>query len=74
MPSDQALTQFPEIVLPENLAVYLTRGQSIRSEVSKGLTANELIRMYTQGGVFLGLGALSDEGKIIPKRMFVAQH
>ncbi len=73
IPSDQALTHFPEVVLPENLAAYLIRGQSIRSAASKGLVENELIRMYSDGGLFLGLGTLSEEGKIVPKRMFVSQ-
>ncbi len=73
VPSDQALIHFPQITIPENLAVYLTQGRAVRPPEVQGLPENELIRMYSQSGGFLGLGILSEDRKIVPKRMFVSQ-
>ena len=72
LPTDQVLTHFPSFTIPANLAVYLCQGQSIRPTRKPDVQVNETIRVYAENGVFLGLCEFSEQGKIIPKKMFAS--
>ena len=66
MPEDSAVRHLPSIVLDDDSVFYLQQGQGVwkSGEVPKGL-----LRLYTEQQDFLGLGELSSDGKIAPKRL-----
>ena len=67
LPTDQGLAHLPEIRLPENLARYIKLGQSIRASntISPGL-----VRVYAETTGFIGLGEVTSDFKLAPKRIF----
>jgi len=67
LPTDQGLSHLPEVRLPENLARYLQLGQSVRS-TSQALPG--LVRLYSETAEFLGLGEITADRKLAPKRLF----
>lgn len=68
MPTDQGLSHLPAISVPENLARYLRLGQTIRS--IKPVTPG-LVRLYSDSYGFLGLGEVSKDQRLSPRRLFV---
>lgn len=66
LPMDIALTHFPEVRLSEDMAYYLCRGQAI---TVSGLPKSGRLRIYNNLDQFLGLGEVSDDGRLAPKRL-----
>lgn len=69
LPTDQGLSHLPEVRLPDNLARYIQLGQSIRSTSQ---TVPGLVRLYSETAGFLGLGEITADRKLAPKRLFGA--
>lgn len=67
IPTAQGLTHLPEVRLSDNLAFYLCRGQAIRATATP---QNGLVRVYSDSAGFLGIGKVTEEGKIAPKHLF----
>jgi tRNA pseudouridine55 synthase len=55
-----------EVTLVESLAFYLSQGQAVT--VAHAPTEG-LVRIYKEGGQFLGLGEVLGDGRIAPRRM-----
>ena len=68
LPVDVAIQDLPEVHLDETSVHYLLQGQQVWKA---GVIPSGLFRLYSQAGDFLGLGELTDEGKIAPKRLLV---
>ena len=68
VPADRALSHLPKVDLPERSAYYFCQGQPVRA---LKLPKKGLARLYTAKNRFLGLGEVTEEGKIAPKRLFV---
>ena len=68
LPVDAAVRDLPEVHLDEVSVHYLLQGQQIWKA---GLMPSGLFRLYGEAGDFLGLGELTDDGKIAPKRLLV---
>ncbi len=66
LPMDIALVDFPEVRLSEDLAHYLCQGQAV--SVS-GLPKSGRLRIYNNSDQFIGLGEVSDDGRLSPKRL-----
>jgi len=66
LPMDIALMDFPEICLTEDAAYYLCQGQSV---TVSGLPKSGRLRIYNKSDQFLGLGEVSDDGRLAPKRL-----
>ena len=66
MPTDLGLAHLPKIRVPENLARYIQLGQSVRTESSE----RGLVRLYAETGDFIGLGEVTPDSKVSPKRLF----
>lgn len=66
--ADCLLARMPKVVLESDSAYYLQQGQAVwqAKQASKGL-----VSLYGPGHVFLGLGEITDDGKIAPKRLVV---
>ena len=67
LPTDRGLAHLPELSLPENLARYVRLGRSVRS--AAGL-APGLVRLYVESGGFLGIGEVTQDQRVQPKRLF----
>lgn len=66
LPMDIALTNFPEIRLSEDVAYYLCQGQAV---MAKGLPKSGRLRIYNNSDQFLGLGEVTEDGRVAPKRL-----
>lgn len=68
MPIDSALMHWPDVRLNADLSYYLLQGQPVQvpRAPSKGW-----VRLYNADkDLFLGVGQISDDGKVAPKRLF----
>ncbi|MEM6998653.1 MAG: tRNA pseudouridine(55) synthase TruB [Pseudomonadota bacterium] len=66
LPIDTALMEFPEVRLSEDTAYYLSLGQTV---TVSGLPETGRLRIYNDSEQFLGLGEVSDDGRLSPKRL-----
>ncbi len=66
LPMDLALADFPEVRLSEDLAYYLCQGQAVSIS---GLPKSGRIRIYNNSDQFLGLGEVTEDGRLAPKRL-----
>jgi tRNA pseudouridine55 synthase len=66
LPEDSAVQHLPAITLDDNSVFYLQQGQGVWKS---GVMPKGLLRLYTEQQDFLGLGELSSDGKIAPKRL-----
>ncbi len=68
LPIDSAVLHLPALTLNENNVFYLQQGRVITCENEKQLG---LTRLYDEAGLFLGLGDVTIDSKIAPKRLVV---
>ncbi len=66
LPEDTAVLHLPAITFDEDSIFYLQQGQAVWKS---GVVPKGLLRLYSEPQVFLGLGELSSDGKIAPKRL-----
>ena len=67
LPPDKALARMPEVVLETIDGSKFSGGQTV--PVSAGEQEGP-VRVYVTGGDFLGVGELSTDGKLAPRRVF----
>ena len=66
-PIDRALCHLPKTDLPENCVGFFCHGQTVRT-IAPFTTG--LNRLYAANERFLGLGEITDDGRVVPKRLF----
>lgn len=66
LPIDEALAEWPEVVLDADSAFYLGRGQPVQVP---GAPTSGRVRVYDEGRRLLGVGEVLDDGRIAPKRL-----
>ena len=69
LPPDAALQTYPRVVLTADMVFYLRQGQPV--QVPKA-PADGWVRLY-HAEAFIGMGAVQDDGKIAPRRLFGTQ-
>jgi len=69
IPADQALRALPEVVLSSNAAFYFCQGQAVSARPLPVIGG--WVRVYQDGGRFLGLGA-EEDGQLAPRRLLHA--
>ncbi|MCW8962782.1 MAG: tRNA pseudouridine(55) synthase TruB [Gammaproteobacteria bacterium] len=67
LPAETALQQYPDIHLDADSTFYMRQGQAI--QVPKAPTSG-WVRLYDGDDRFMGMGAIQDDGKVAPKRLF----
>jgi tRNA pseudouridine55 synthase len=67
LPLDTAIAHWPSVQLGAESAFYLRNGQPV--QVSRAPT-HGLVRLYTEGAGFIGMGRITDDGRVAPKRLF----
>lgn len=69
-PVDSLLYNFPPVVLGSEVVPFLLQGQVVAGTLSTNdLMDGQKVRLYDQGENFLGLGEITAEGEIAPKRL-----
>ena len=69
LPADTALAGWPQRQIDEESAVRFTGGQAVPVETGRSETGR--VRVYSDGGKqFLGVGELSGDGLVAPRRIF----
>lgn len=69
-PADSLLRNFPAVMLDSATVLSLLQGQTVADPLSiKGLMEGEKIRLYDLEENFLGLGEITTQGEIAPKRL-----
>jgi tRNA pseudouridine55 synthase len=66
LPMDSAAIQWPSVDLGPDCAYYLRNGQAVR--VPRAPT-DGWVRLYAPGGSFLGMGCITEDGRVAPKRL-----
>lgn len=66
LPADYLLSGLPKVVLDSESAYYIQQGQSVWQS---GQSSTGPVSLYGPASVFLGLGEITSEGKIAPKRL-----
>ena len=67
LPAEAALVNYPDIRLSANSVFYLKHGQAV--QVPHAPTSG-WVRLYDGNALFIGMGAIQDDGKVMPKRLF----
>lgn len=66
LPTDSALMAWPRLDLGPNLAGFVRQGQAV--QVPRAPTAG-LVRLYGRDEGFLGMGRITSDGRVAPKRL-----
>ncbi len=69
LPPDAALEGFPALELDADMAAKFTAGQEI---LMPDQAEEGFVRVYGEARTFCGVGELSKDGKLAPKRVFHA--
>jgi tRNA pseudouridine55 synthase len=66
LPMDSAASQWPSLRLGADSAYYLQRGQAVL--VPRAPTGG-WVRLYAEDARFLGMGRITEDGRVAPKRL-----
>jgi tRNA pseudouridine55 synthase len=67
LPLDSAIAHWPSLRLGADSAFYLRNGQPV--QVPRAPTCG-LVRLYGEDSSFIGMGQITDDGRVAPKRLF----
>ncbi len=67
LPTDQGLAHLPEVRIAENLVQFIRSGQSVKPATN---APSGLVRLYGESSGFLGLGEITEDNRLSPKRLF----
>ena len=71
-PMDIAVADRMAVELSETVAAYFQLGQEVMSgEAFRNGQEGDIVRVFREGGAFLGVATVTDDGKIAPKRLVV---
>lgn len=72
LPMDTALHELPQIEIDASSGYFFRQGQAIMdSRVYRLGEQGDTVRVCQEGGVFLGLGEITDDGRVAPRRVVV---
>lgn len=72
LPVDSALHDFPKLALDASSSHYFCQGQAITdARVYRLGDQGDTVRVCQEGGEFLGIGEITDDGRIAPRRIIV---
>lgn len=67
LPLDHALMDWPAVELDEDTGFYLLNGQAVQAS---GAPESGSVRLYVEGKGLVGLGEISPDGLVAPKKLF----
>ena len=69
---DSPIESIPRITLTDESGYYFKQGQAVMDiQVYQLGDCNDTLRVYTESEEFLGVGMITDEGSITPKRLVI---
>lgn len=69
-PLDAAVGDCQAVELPESTAWYFRRGQPVTApSVYRSAEEGDIVRIFCDGGGFLGVGEVLDDGRVTPRRL-----
>ncbi len=68
LPVDSGLVGMPTVVLPEDSSFYLRQGQPV---LAPNMPTAGMVRIVEDTGEFLGVGEITDDGMLAPRRLMV---
>lgn len=72
LPMDSALVDVLRVDIPPAVAEYFRLGQPVSApEVYRHGREGDIVRVFSQDGPFLGIGEVTDDGRLAPKRLVV---
>ena len=69
LPAEAALSDWPEVHVPKQVAYYLEQGQPV---MVPHAPTEGFVRIHAKPGGFLGVGEVQDDGRIGPRRLLRA--
>lgn len=70
MPVDSPVESMEKLVLDDDSGFYFTRGQAVMcNEVYRIGDEGDKVRVFQESGEFLGVGEITDDGRVAPKRL-----
>ena len=71
-PMDAGIQHLMAIYLPEDVAFYFCQGQSVMTtQAYREGKEGDIVRVFHLGGSFLGVGEITIDGKLAPKRLVI---
>ncbi len=71
---DAAVQSLPKLSLDEDGAFYFGRGQAVMdSQVYRIAEEGDTVRVFDASGGFLGLGEITDDGRVTPRRLLASE-
>jgi len=71
-PMDVAVADRMAVELSENVAAYFQLGQEVMStQAFRNGQEGDIVRVFREGGAFLGVATVTEDGRIAPKRLVV---
>ena len=71
-PVDTAVSGCPAVEFDQVAAGYFQLGQAITSNKAfRQGQEGDIVRVFREGGAFLGIGTITEDGKVAPKRLIV---
>ena len=71
IPAEEALENWDSVELTDTAAYYICQGQAV--QVAKA-PSQGLVRMFAPSQGFLGIGEILDDGRVTPRRLFLADN
>lgn len=72
LPMETAVADLLQVDLPETTAWYLQRGQAVMvPRACREAEEGDIVRIFQNGGQFLGIGEILEDGRVAPRRLVV---
>lgn len=70
LPMEAPVMNLPSVILPDTTSYYFLQGQPVMdSQVFDLGSAGDQLRVYQQDKQFLGIGEITDDGRVAPRRL-----
>ena len=70
LPADAPASGLPKLILPDNTGYYVRQGQPVMDlQVYRIGKEGDMVRLFLESGDFLGVGEITDDGCVAPRRL-----
>ncbi|WP_043318968.1 tRNA pseudouridine(55) synthase TruB [Microbulbifer sp. HZ11] len=70
LPADSPASGLPKMILSDDTGYYLRQGQPVMDlQVYRLGDEGDMVRLFLESGEFLGVGEITDDGRVAPRRL-----
>ncbi|GAA5524726.1 tRNA pseudouridine synthase B [Microbulbifer aestuariivivens] len=70
LPADAPASALPKLILPDDSGYYVRQGQPVMDlQVYRIGEEGDMVRLFLDSGEFLGVGEITDDGRVAPRRL-----